>query len=512
MKRLFPMMITVTATSCLVAACAGNSDSLNSEVEDKVVIALRNDVDTFDPHKSGAESGSKQVFDALYDTLVRAKIGSVDAGVEPSLAESWDVEGAVATFQLRKDLSCSDGTPLNADGVAESLRRIADPKTGSGYASRIFGTGGLKSVTADNAAGTITVALNEPYAYVVDGMAHAYIVCPSGLTDAEKLAQTPAPTGPYKVASIKRGDEYSLTRVEGSANSDLPKAINFRVITDDSTRANLVQSGEVDIAAVTGPDFERMESSGQKFVTGEAYLADGVIFNQKEGRATTDERVRQALALALDPKAFTRAATFNTGEAWDTLYTPNMECYTEDNADATVGYDLDQAKDLLREAGYGPDGEPLSIHVVSYEAYNQGGEYVADALRQLGIEVKLTDGTLGKFVDVLFDPAADWDVVTWPFAAPLPVSSVLVNQVSGDLSSSLNVGYLRNQIFDTNAPLANAEIGEKDKRCGLWLEGERSLLENVDIKPLVWTKVNWFFSGDVKFNSNAYYVDTRSIH
>jgi hypothetical protein len=44
----------------------------------------------------------------------------------------------------------------------------------------------------------------------------------------------------------------------------------------------------------------------------------------------------------------------------------------------------------------------------------------------------------------------------------------------------------------------------------LWSDAEAALLENVDLKPLVWTNAAWFTNG-LTFDANYFYVDTRTI-
>ena len=42
-----------------------------------------------------------------------------------------------------------------------SLEHLAAPETGALYASRVFGPGGLKSITADPKTNTLDIQLNE---------------------------------------------------------------------------------------------------------------------------------------------------------------------------------------------------------------------------------------------------------------------------------------------------------------------------------------------------------------
>jgi peptide/nickel transport system substrate-binding protein len=303
-----------------VAAASGCSDSggdttASGEVPDKVVLTLRNDVDTFDPFLSQTESGAKQVFDAIYDTLVRIGTSDGKVTVKPSMATKWDVTPDSATFTLRDGLTCGDGTPLSASGIAESLKHMADPETGAGSATRVFGPAGVDTITSDDAANTISIKLKAPYTLFLQNLAAgAYIVCPSALKDLKTLAGTPASTGPYTVAKLQRGESYVLKRRDTPvvAKADLPAEITMRVVANDTTRANLVDTGQVDISSLLGRDAERLKGKGDP-IMGPAALSTALLFNQAPGLPGADKNLRTAFAHAVDASAYAKAATYGLG-------------------------------------------------------------------------------------------------------------------------------------------------------------------------------------------------------
>jgi peptide/nickel transport system substrate-binding protein len=482
-----------------LAAC-GDSDTKETtsadSVPDKVSMVLRNDVDTFDPFLSQAESGAKQMFDALYDTLVRVSPGESDGEVvvEPSLAEKWEVTPDSATFTLRDGLACGDGTPLTATGVAASLEHLADPDAGAFSTSRVFGPAGAKKITADDQANTVTVELKEPFTYLLEGLSVGYIVCPPALDDLETLAGTPAPTGPYTVSAFSRGERYVLERRDDlvvADETDLPAEIEMRVVADDTTRANLVSTKQVDVAPILGRDAERLEGSLEPII-GPAAIASSLIFNQAEGLPGADKDFRTAIAQAVDPAAYATASSFDLGQPIDTVYTPNMDCYDESNGDLTPGYDAAAAKAALASTGD-------KIRVIGIDTQNSGPDLVADSLREAGLKVDLFKGNLSQIIGIVFG-TGDWDVFVYPYEVVMPLPSWLVNQIGpGDL---VNDDYTR--------LVEQAAATEGDGRCDLWSQAEAALLENVDLKPLVWTNAAWFANG-LTFDANYFYVDTRTI-
>lgn len=521
--------ITFTAASLAALALAATGCSAGSQptraaaeasdvAPDSVTIAVRGVPGTFDPHKSLLGNGASQSFDALYDTLVRNKIRTGDAPPEgdpvvPAMAKSWTTTDDSVTFQLKDGLTCSDGTPLTATDIARSVERFGDPKTAAQSLLTSFGPDGLKSVDADDDANTVAVTLNKPYPNLLSGMSNVFIICPAGIDDEEGLATSPdkGATGPYTMTASTPGSTYTFTQREDDAAIEdpaaLPKEITIRVVADDTTRANLITSGDVDIAPVLGRDAKRLEATRTPIV-GAPSIAHTALMNQKKGHATSDKRIREAISYAVDPAQYSQATTFGAGKPSQTLYTPNTTCYDKDNAALGRPYDLEKAKALVKEAGYGPGGKELVLNVVGWNDQKNGAEYVADTLRKLGAKVTTRTGTQDQVVGILFGKG-DWDVVMVALDQTTYAPAGPVVFVSDAFGPSLNVGGVKNKTYDSTISEAARTPGEAG--CELWSKAEATLLEEADVKPLTWMLINWFANDDLTFEATYLWVDSRTI-
>jgi oligopeptide transport system substrate-binding protein len=89
-----------------------------------------------DPARA-ADLPSLNVSHELYAGLTRFS----GTGVEPDLAESWDVEqgGLVWTFHLRDGIRWSDDRPITAEDFRRAWLRALDPATGAAYAGPALG-------------------------------------------------------------------------------------------------------------------------------------------------------------------------------------------------------------------------------------------------------------------------------------------------------------------------------------------------------------------------------------
>jgi peptide/nickel transport system substrate-binding protein len=109
----------------------------------------------------------------------------------PYLAESFDISLTEATFVIRPDVTCSDGTPLTASIVKASFDRLL---AGEVSRARIFGPGPY-ATSADDATRTFTFTTESPFAMLRYAFGDRFpytqtaIICPSGLAPGADLTK-----------------------------------------------------------------------------------------------------------------------------------------------------------------------------------------------------------------------------------------------------------------------------------------------------------------------------------
>ncbi|GAA1303344.1 ABC transporter substrate-binding protein [Pseudonocardia xinjiangensis] len=484
------------ALALTLAACGSGGTATGGGAADggTFVMVLPADPGNLDPHFTSLSSAF-QVGQFLYDSLVDIdEKGEMVAG----LAEKWEATTTTATYTLREGVTCSDGTPLTASDVAANISFVGDTRNASTRVG-IFVPPGA-SATGDDATRTVTVTSPVPDAFLSRTVGGLQIVCPKGMADRSLLARGAVGSGMYTMTEAVPGDHYTLTRRPEYAwgpgdwrpdQPGLPDKVVLRVVANETTAANLLASGEVQVAAVTGPDRQRLQGMGL-FERDARYPAGELWFNQEAGRPAADPAVRRALTQALDLGQLGQVLTSGAGlPSSGFVSTGRSPCSTGEVAANLPAHDLDAARAGLDAAGFpaGPDGlrardgGRLSMSVFYPTSVLPGMQAAAELLQQawaaVGVDVTLRGGADAE-TGQLVSGQADWDAAFIPLTVSLP--SQLVPFLSGPTPpAGTNFAHIQNPGYTAEVQAAAAIPGVGG--CDRWAAAERELLRNVDVVP-----------------------------
>src|SRR5262245_42293942 len=206
------MVVVAAAVAMIASACGGNTGSGPSSGGKAIsggTLSVRGnrDFDTWDPATC---TTCREYASIFYATLL-----ALDSSgkIVPYLATSYSATANSVTFKLRTDATCSDGTPVTAAVVKNSLQRMIDVKAPNNAA--LFGPGPY-TVSEDDATNSVTFSVGKPFSDLVYGFTQldpglqTGIVCPAGLADPKRLATTPAGAGPYTLVDAVHGDHLTV--------------------------------------------------------------------------------------------------------------------------------------------------------------------------------------------------------------------------------------------------------------------------------------------------------------
>ncbi|UWP79990.1 ABC transporter substrate-binding protein [Dactylosporangium fulvum] len=399
--RIAPRLVAGAGVLMMIATAAacGSDTSSNPSTDQTLRIAEAVEQPTLDPAKNIQYLSDEMA--AIYDTLVVIK---ADGTIGPSLAESWTIDGASITFKLRSGVKFHDGTPFDAEAVKYALDRVVDPNTKATNSKSVLGPYDKAEVIDPT---TVKVTWKSPVGAALINLANADLSIPSPTAaKAGTLEQKPVGTGPYKFVNYVKGDrlevernpDYTTIRPD-LTNKAAPKyaKIVFQYVTNASTRANLVSTGGVEIAQLTGPDAKRLANAPNLKNTAFPGVSETALWiNAKK---VPDVNVRKAISAAIDRDALIQAIASGYAEVNYSVLPTIVPGHDKSAGDGVTKYGKDQAKQLLQAAGYtaGSDGtmtkngQPLTLNILSSaeDPWPAIDQLVQDQLAQVGIKATI---------------------------------------------------------------------------------------------------------------------------
>lgn len=296
----------------------------------------------------------------ILENLVMFKKDSME--VEPQLATSWSVsaDGLTWTFNLRKGVAFHDGTPFNAQAVADSFNRIIDPTHKFySYGKWKYLSLSLKPVTKINVVDdhTIQLVTEKPFAPLLNNLALwlCPILSPTAMEKyKDQIGTNPVGTGPYKLVKWDKDDKIILTRNDAYwGEKAKTERIILMSIPEPSARLMAIQSGTIDIADDLDPDSITLAKANKELVVKSVPSINiGYLSLNTEKPALKDPRVRQAINHAINKQDLIQAIFQGLAVPAVNPFAPSIWGYN----DAIEPYDYNpaKAKALLKEAGYDP--------------------------------------------------------------------------------------------------------------------------------------------------------------
>lgn len=371
------------ATSVLGSAMAASLD-----------IAIDSSPAGLDPHLITAFNSVVIVQSTIYEGLTTVQ---QDLSIAPGLAESWEVseDSMSYTFKLPAGITFHDGSALDAEDVAASIRRVQSADIASPLASRVSPITGITVIDAQ----TIQLTLDAPFAAILSSLSGIAIVPAEFETDKEALQKTPVGSGPFKFNEWTSNSHISLTkfddyRVSGSPMLDEVK-VNF--VPESATRQVGLGNGDYDILPGIDPATSLQLEANPNVTLHQTQNVSYTLLGMNTTRGVLgDPNVRTAINMLLDREEIIAGALFGAGvpagplspalATW-ALDTSEYSCYTRD---------VEAAKSLLKEAG--AENAELSILVLPRQDAKDIAQVIEQQLAAGGIKVTLQNKEIGEFV------------------------------------------------------------------------------------------------------------------
>jgi peptide/nickel transport system substrate-binding protein len=410
----------------------------------QVVVALYQDIGSFNEYQSATESTQAEVIDLLFPSLMEEQPDYQlhPPSFAPRLATSWEfsADNRTLTFHLRPDARWSDGVPITADDVRFSYEVQKDPRVGwDGREIKDYITD-VEVVDPH----TVRFHFSRVYPYQMmdanDGHIvpeHAWGKIPLAewrTTDFDRVLVTGAQ---FRLASHTRQQRIVLERDPlywGKPRPYLDRLV-FRILPDTASQLAQLAAGEIQVMEMVPPqDVDRLRRSSPDVEVVAFPSRNWLFIAWNNHRAPfTDRRVRRALSLATNRKAMVDAvyhgyARLSSGPVLSSMwaYNRNLQPLPYDPKRALELFDQaglrrDAAGDMLK-----PDGHVFAFDLL-YPATNSMREQLAlmiqSDLAHVGVRVRPRPVEFTSFLARLESGDFDASISAWEEATKIDLTS-----------------------------------------------------------------------------------------
>ena len=414
MKKAVSLLLVLTMIASLLAGCGGGSNEAedtdaSSNVEPAVVeepevteettykkdirIGTLADLTTACRY-AGTATVTTQTCNSTFNGLVAM---DVNGEASPELALEWsqNEDASEWTFKLREGVKFHDGSDFTAEDVKFTWE-YASTTENEGIAQPITGVSMVDEVVVEDPY-TVTFKLNTSSAdwlyYAAQDILCKNAIESQGFEEGSKIG-----TGPYYFDSLETGVSWTIRRFEDYwGEKPVTESITFVVITDASSRALALQSGDIDAMYDGNPsDLVNFMNDDQYNV----YKADNIQVVYAGFNALTEygsnEIVRQAVAMAVNRDDIVNACYENgsCGTVAENFISTVGAGYTDVE---TYAYDPEGAKQLLEENGL----SDITLKLYTFAKYIPLAEVMQANLSAVGINLEITEYAQTGFTNAI---------------------------------------------------------------------------------------------------------------
>ncbi|MAV46672.1 MAG: ABC transporter substrate-binding protein [Alphaproteobacteria bacterium TMED89] len=409
-------LILLSAAALSVTASAASAETIRW--------ARAGDSLTLDPHSQN-EGPTHALAHQIYDPLLQRDMAGA---IIPALATEWATlpgNPNVWRFKLREGVTFHDGAAFDAEDVVFSLNRAkADTSEMQELLASVIDIRAVDAYTVDlETEGANPLMINNlTNTFMMDkGWAEANDVAkPLDHNAGETTYATSNTNGTGAFMLVSRSvDEKTVLQANPNYwGADIyPHQVSeiiYTPIQSSATRVAALLSGEVDIIQdVPVQDLGRVGATdGLKVVTA---AQNRVIFfgvDNVDG-PTADVRVRQAMNMAINRDAIQQIVMRDQSDPTGVIMPPFVNGWTE-ALNEFPAYDLDAAKALMAEAGYG-DGFDIALNCPNDRYINDEAicQAAVGMMGQIGINVTLDARPKAQHFPFIKEGNSDFWMLGW---------------------------------------------------------------------------------------------------
>ena len=484
----------------------------------KIVFNLQRIPETMDPSLRTDVSASRALGPCM-EGLV--KYGKESGKMIPAAAESWELadDNLTWTFKLRKDAKWSNGYPLTAHDFVFSAKRALEPATGAQYSYQLYYIEGAKEFNLQEDKDftkvgikaiddyTLQIKLGKPCTFFLQLLTNSiyYPINEKFYSEVENKFALNADkliyNGPWKIKNWVHGGKFTYERNTNFWDETIPKTsdLEFLLIPDLNTAANMYRSGELDVTEISGEQLPQFEKNNNiiKNPSGVYYLQ----MNTKN-RFFKNEKIRQAVSMAINREVFCKYVR-KDGSIPGTAFVPTGvagnegQTFRDEFGKDILKYNPEKAKELLKEGlkEISFSGTmKVSLLIDQTDDRRRDAQFIQEELhKNLGINVVLEPNTFQSRIAKQSNKDFDFVYGGWLPDYNDPLTYIdLWYSTGGNNNSSWG-----DPEYDRLVDIASTSSNNKE-RMEAMAKAEQIMLKGLPVVPLYYTVSNWLVNKDLK--------------
>lgn len=364
-------------------------------------------------------------FDIFASTAMNTEYGIYQSlltygysGYEPGIISEYEIaeDSMSCTFKIDDNIYTTDGYHITASDVLWSVEQHQ-----SGYCTNYAAMFDMESsYVIDDFSGVLGFS-SKYYPFMLDNFCHLAVTSQEGYEkSSDHYYYTAAgSTGPYKVVSYQEGVEVVLTKYEGYRGGYATQNVDniiVKIVTEASQRLLMLENGEIDvIVAPNTSDMDYISTLDGITATNEfSHMQYYMAFNAVQESPLQDQRVRQAICYAIDNTLLCQSVYKDLRSPAISAINPIVQEWSDQVAvDAETNiysYNLEKAKELMKEAGY-EDGFTVQLAWSSSESgQDLMAQVIQGMLSQINVKLELQAYDKTSFKTLTLGTSG-WDMV-----------------------------------------------------------------------------------------------------
>jgi peptide/nickel transport system substrate-binding protein len=430
-------------------------------------------------------------------------------------------DGLTYTFNLRKDVTWSDGKPLTSDDVVFTYSLMLDPAY---KAVRSAYRGDLETYVAavqNPDPYTVVFKMKKIYAPFLalqggHGIVPKHVLGSLSAADFNTAAYNNAPSvvnGAFTFVEWAKGDHLKLARnpkyYRGAAYLD---GFVLKVLPNNATVTSQLETGDLHIARVAAYNtVAELKTKSNLSLTQFSQSTVGYYWynlakNNAAYKILSNKAVRQALMYAVDRQGIVDAVYFTYGaklanspilpESW--AYNPNTTPkYTLDAAKAASMLDAEgwkKGSNGIREK----DGVPMKLEITTLaNNANYGGisQVLQQAWMQLGLQISIKAVPLAQLVSAGYT-SRDFDVLVLGVNVNVDPDESNLWHSRNAVPGGQNIASYSNPTVDKILDDAAGEL-DQSKRKQLYYQLQKTIMDDLPGAPLIFQQGAWVYQNFV---------------